>query len=182
MRCKTQLFRDIIQAIALVVAKHSQGAPINSDDEIDPSVTVVAEGGADIYPRLGPTSEWDTAAAQAVVEQAGGAVLELDGSWRTKASYLIRNSNRQFLALHIPENARLMAAMVMAPEVPLEDAMAMLPTCGVGFQNALGALAPPEVAVHLEWAGGLRINGASCGRMRVAAGGNDPAEETQGSS
>ncbi len=40
---------------------------------------VVAEGGADVYPRLGPTSEWDTAAAQAVVEQAGGAVLELDG-------------------------------------------------------------------------------------------------------
>ncbi len=41
---------------------------------------VVAEGGADIYPRLGPTSEWDTAAAQAVVEQAGGTVRELDGS------------------------------------------------------------------------------------------------------
>jgi 3'(2'), 5'-bisphosphate nucleotidase len=40
---------------------------------------LVAEGLADIYPRLGPTSEWDTAAAQAVVEQAGGAVLELDG-------------------------------------------------------------------------------------------------------
>lgn len=41
---------------------------------------VVAEGNADIYPRLGLTSEWDTAAAQAIVEQAGGAVLELDGS------------------------------------------------------------------------------------------------------
>ena len=40
---------------------------------------VVAEGGADIYPRLGPTSEWDTAAAQAVVEQAGGTVVTLDG-------------------------------------------------------------------------------------------------------
>ncbi|MDX2411981.1 MAG: 3'(2'),5'-bisphosphate nucleotidase CysQ [Woeseiaceae bacterium] len=40
---------------------------------------VIAEGRADIYPRLGPTSEWDTAAAQAVVEQAGGKVLELDG-------------------------------------------------------------------------------------------------------
>jgi len=40
---------------------------------------VVAEGKADIYPRLGLTSEWDTAAAQAVVEQAGGAVVELDG-------------------------------------------------------------------------------------------------------
>ncbi len=35
---------------------------------------LVAEGRADVYPRLGPTSEWDTAAAQAVVEQAGGSV------------------------------------------------------------------------------------------------------------
>jgi 3'(2'), 5'-bisphosphate nucleotidase len=40
----------------------------------------VAEGSADVYPRLGPTSEWDTAAAQAVVEQAGGQVLQLDGT------------------------------------------------------------------------------------------------------
>lgn len=40
---------------------------------------VVAEGDADIYPRLGLTSEWDTAAAQAVVEQAGGKVLTWDG-------------------------------------------------------------------------------------------------------
>jgi 3'(2'), 5'-bisphosphate nucleotidase len=39
---------------------------------------LVAEGRADIYPRLGPTSEWDTAAAQAVVEQAGGQVTDLD--------------------------------------------------------------------------------------------------------
>lgn len=37
---------------------------------------LVAEGAADLYPRLGPTSEWDTAAAQAVVEAAGGQVLE----------------------------------------------------------------------------------------------------------
>ncbi len=69
---------------------------------------------------------------------------------------------------------RLAAALIMAPEVPLEQAMAMLPTCGVGFQNALGAIAPPEVAVHLEWAGGLRVNGASCGRLRVMAGTDRP--------
>ncbi len=61
----------------------------------------------------------------------------------------------------------MQAALVFAPEVPLQDAMMMLPLCGVGFQNALGALAPPEVAVHLDWDGGLRINGASCGRMRA---------------
>jgi 3'(2'), 5'-bisphosphate nucleotidase len=39
---------------------------------------LVAEGLADIYPRFGPTSEWDTAAAQCVVEQAGGVVVNLD--------------------------------------------------------------------------------------------------------
>ena len=37
---------------------------------------LVAEGAADLYPRLGPTSEWDTAAAQCVVEQAGGFVTD----------------------------------------------------------------------------------------------------------
>jgi 3'(2'), 5'-bisphosphate nucleotidase len=40
---------------------------------------LVAEGRADCYPRFGPTSEWDTAAAQAVVEAAGGQVVTLDG-------------------------------------------------------------------------------------------------------
>jgi 3'(2'), 5'-bisphosphate nucleotidase len=39
---------------------------------------LVAEGEADLYPRLGPTSEWDTGAAQAVVEAAGGHVTDLD--------------------------------------------------------------------------------------------------------
>lgn len=36
---------------------------------------VIAEGKADFYPRLAPTSEWDTAAAQAVLEAAGGRVV-----------------------------------------------------------------------------------------------------------
>jgi 3'(2'), 5'-bisphosphate nucleotidase len=40
---------------------------------------LVAEGKADFYPRLGPTSEWDTAAGQCVVEQAGGCVSTTDG-------------------------------------------------------------------------------------------------------
>lgn len=39
----------------------------------------LAEGAADLYPRLGPTSEWDTAAGQAVLEAAGGRVVRLDG-------------------------------------------------------------------------------------------------------
>lgn len=39
----------------------------------------IAEGAADLYLRLGPTSEWDTAAAQCVLEQAGGGVIDLAG-------------------------------------------------------------------------------------------------------
>ncbi len=40
---------------------------------------MVAEGSADLYPRMGPTWEWDTAAGQCVVEHAGGTVKTLDG-------------------------------------------------------------------------------------------------------
>ena len=69
---------------------------------------VIAEGGADLYPRLGLTSEWDTAAAQAVVEQAGGSVVTLDGKpmkYNTKADmlnpffFVIGASDRDWLAL-----------------------------------------------------------------------------------
>ena len=42
-------------------------------------ICLVAEGAADIYPRLGPTSEWDTAAAQAILESAGGRMIDLAG-------------------------------------------------------------------------------------------------------
>ncbi len=39
-------------------------------------ICLVAEGAADLYPRLAPTSEWDTAAAQCVLEVAGGVMLD----------------------------------------------------------------------------------------------------------
>ena len=53
------------------------------------------------------------------------------------------------LVVHNISPDTLRAAIVFAPEVTLEEAIVMLPTCGIGFQNALGALAPPAVAVHL---------------------------------
>lgn len=43
-------------------------------------VVRVAEGAADLYPRFGPTMEWDTAAPQAVLEAAGGFVRDMDGA------------------------------------------------------------------------------------------------------
>ena len=44
---------------------------------------MLAEGSADVYPRWGPTMEWDTAAGQAILEAAGGRVLALDGERET---------------------------------------------------------------------------------------------------
>ena len=70
----------------------------------------------------------------------------------------------------------LRATFIFTPEVSLTQAMIMLPICGIGFQNALGALAPPEVAVHLLWSGGVLINGARCGKLRVSANHQDPTK------
>jgi 3'(2'), 5'-bisphosphate nucleotidase len=77
---------------------------------------LVAEGSADFYPRLGPTMEWDTAAAQCVLEAAGGRVLQPDGAslrynkpqWR----------NPQFFAIGgwLPLYAELMAASTHTTE------------------------------------------------------------------
>ena len=41
---------------------------------------MIAEGALDVYPRFGPTSEWDTAAGHAILEAAGGSVSRLDGT------------------------------------------------------------------------------------------------------
>jgi len=57
---------------------------------------LLAEGKADLYPRLGPTSEWDTAAAHAIVLAAGGHVVTLDNhplQYNRKSSLL----NPEFL-------------------------------------------------------------------------------------
>lgn len=54
-------------------------------------ICLVAEGKADIYPRLGPTSEWDTAAAHAVLNAAGGSITTVDGEplrYNQKDSFL----------------------------------------------------------------------------------------------
>ena len=62
---------------------------------------ILAEGGADLYPRLGPTSEWDIAAAQAVLVAAGGDVRRLDGGpmvYNTGESFL----NPDFVAVADP--------------------------------------------------------------------------------
>jgi 3'(2'), 5'-bisphosphate nucleotidase len=67
LNAATQLFIDKLCPVNLVQAGSSL------------KFCRVAEGEADIYPRLAPTCEWDTAAAQAVLEGAGGTVRDLHG-------------------------------------------------------------------------------------------------------
>tara|TARA_B110000014_G_C20094104_1_gene573253 strand:+ start:501 stop:1298 length:798 start_codon:yes stop_codon:yes gene_type:complete len=58
---------------------------------------LIAKGEADYYPRFGPTSEWDTAAGQSILEYSGGTVTSLEGSkikYNTKSDYI----NPNFLA------------------------------------------------------------------------------------
>ncbi len=78
------------------------------------------------------------------------------------------------LVVHNISAERLRAAIVFAPETALAQAMPVLIACQLGFQNALGALAPPEVAVHLKWTGEILVNGARCGHFRVAAALDQP--------
>lgn len=71
-------------------------------------ICLVADGQADVYPRLGPTSEWDTAAAQAILESAGGSMMDPAGQalrYNTKDGLL----NPYFLAVGDPDRDWLAA-------------------------------------------------------------------------
>jgi biotin-(acetyl-CoA carboxylase) ligase len=75
------------------------------------------------------------------------------------------------------DETALRAALVLAPEAPLESAVGIAFAAALGLGDALGALAPPEVAIHYVWPGGFKVNGADCGSMRVTASTSDPKAE-----
>ncbi|MDH3263934.1 MAG: DUF4444 domain-containing protein [Paracoccaceae bacterium] len=81
------------------------------------------------------------------------------------------------LIVHRVRPDGLSAAIVLAPEVPLSEAVAMVFAAANGFADAFGALAPSEVAAQFDWPGGLRINGGLCGGFRAAASTRDPEAE-----
>lgn len=67
------------------------------------------------------------------------------------------------------------AAVVLVPETPLGDAVGVAFAVELGLADALGALAPPEIAVHFDWPSTIKVNGAQAGLMRLAASTDDPA-------
>lgn len=60
-----------------LAARHGCARWVGMDSSL--KFCLIAEGSFDAYPRTGPTSEWDTAAGQAVLEAAGGRVMTADG-------------------------------------------------------------------------------------------------------
>ncbi len=64
------------------LAEYLQGHKVQAREALGSSWKIcrIAEGTADLYPRFGPTMEWDIAAAQAVLLAAGGHILTLDGA------------------------------------------------------------------------------------------------------
>ena len=96
--------RVIPSAGALAVASYSHRDEETdrwlSDHEINETISIgsslkfclIACGEADVYPRFGPTMEWDTAAGDAVLRAAGGLVTHLDGSIYTYGKKNYRNT------------------------------------------------------------------------------------------
>ena len=68
----------------------------------------------------------------------------------------------------------LEAAVVLAPEHPLGRAIGVVFAFANAMGDAIGALGPPEVAVHCVWPGGLKLNGADFGRLTAAASTHAP--------
>lgn len=84
--------------LAGLVERFGEPALVNIGSSL--KFCLLAEGNADCYPRLAPTSQWDTAAAQGVLEGAGGEVLDLSGApltYEARESFL----NPSFLALPV---------------------------------------------------------------------------------
>src|SRR3546814_7984572 len=73
--CSSDLTEALLDRIA--EATGTAGEPVALGSSL--KFCRLAEGGMDVYPRFGPTSEWDTAAGQAIVEAAGGFVHDPRG-------------------------------------------------------------------------------------------------------
>lgn len=67
---ETEAFIDALAKTTEEVKQISRGSSLK--------LAMVAEGTADIYPRLAPTMEWDTAAADVIVREAGGVIYRYD--------------------------------------------------------------------------------------------------------
>ena len=96
----------------VALAKLCTTLEVHSDVSVGSSLKfcLLARGDAQLYPRFTPTCEWDTAAGQAVLEAAGGAVVTLDGERMRYGKGDSKFLNPYFVAASSGELARRAAA------------------------------------------------------------------------
>lgn len=70
----------------------------------------------------------------------------------------------------------LRAAITLAPELPLKESVSVIHALMLSLADSLGALGPPELAVHFVWPSQLKINAARCGELRFKASTTQPDE------
>ena len=73
------------------------------------------------------------------------------------------------LVIHAEDLRAMRLAVLLAPESPLADAVGAQFAASLGLADALGALGPPELAVHFAWPNRILVNRAEAGRLRVAS-------------
>ncbi len=99
--------------IADLEATHGAVELVSSGSSL--KLCLVAEGSADVYPRIAPTMEWDTAAAQAVVEASGGRVVQYDSAvpaesyWSGKLDVESKTNEESHSTSHVPHSTKALA-------------------------------------------------------------------------
>jgi 3'(2'),5'-bisphosphate nucleotidase len=81
------------------IARYEVGRLVSAGSSL--KFCTVAEGGADLYPRMGTTMQWDTAAGDAVLRAAGGRTVALDGAalpYGPKGAGVVAYQNPWFVA------------------------------------------------------------------------------------
>lgn len=72
---RSHMTEETVDYIAHLKKKHQKIDLISAGSSM--KICLVAEGFADVYPRFGPTMEWDTAAGQAIAENAGKIIMDI---------------------------------------------------------------------------------------------------------
>tara|TARA_B100000427_G_scaffold321549_1_gene322307 strand:+ start:76 stop:792 length:717 start_codon:yes stop_codon:yes gene_type:complete len=93
-----------------------------------------------------------------------GECVPSNASTFMKAIIAAKNNVDPGLIFYSEDIGTLETSIVLAPDIPLKKALGMLLVIQMGLADSLGALAPPEVAVHFNWPNTIKVNGAFCGK------------------
>jgi hypothetical protein len=72
------------------------------------------------------------------------------------------------------DSETLRAAITLAPELALKDSVSVIHALMLSLADSLGALGPPELAVHFVWPCQFKVNAARCGELRFKASTTEP--------